>query len=784
MVACHGGWCKRLEQSVTPQFSCPRSSQKQGSHVPYTFVGLLINNAASQSATARLALATEVAVLYRSLEAAVQRRPRKNIGGWIWRLGAWPRGCTKTPLEYLLPASSRTSHWHARQTAIKTSFMNPSRADSQTPDSCLQLFIPSSKQTSPVLRITLHQTHWTCLTSCNFVLSWARRNEDLYPHLACDVIFPQTYSSKIRLRSPRIPSAALHMSQTNIDGRVMRGVFEKMCLFAFVALCTACHTGSTSTDAKTSPWVFVKRVMRATRLCHPWDTSPPTCSSARASHVACGSVTLRNRNLWHNEHGLQLPSHRKLFSRQRAFHPDVYESAYLCDCLLMSYLMTTCTSTTPSMCSCSARINNVWSLSMCQLHQRTHQRRTQLPDQLWTSGRLRNPLRCPEVLFLDRSAPERSLSSRGHQTKYEEKTRTETKKCDSNCNCQCKCKSNSGEESAFPINSSSSSASHKFDGSVSYQRIHPGSRCRSLWVVEAVELVVELVGLITCERVVYRHKAMLLILRMHIGFSARRSRPQGSWSSRQRTERESRGTRDRGRKQNKETTNAQTCDDMCTNIFLCRHVVRHLEPMWCVHKDESVEKKSRVRCICPQCSRLCANMLRLANILSVLGQSGENRGKEDSSAPRRLTRVYCFKSDIRTCSLRAWSLSVFTPLFPQRHHGEDAHSATWRWVRATSCGVRVTSPSAIATRIFCVNSLRLAVRARVRDGERHGHKAGNRKKEAMVKLRFTLCCEWAHLSCTPGNVPEPTARSPWSSFVPHVAVSAPVWDWKGECLSR
>ena len=29
----------------------------------------------------------------------------------------------------------------------------------------------------------------------------------------------------------------------------------------------------------------------------------------------------------------------------------------------------------------------------------------------------------------------------------------------------------------------------------------------------------------------------------------------------------SRGTRDRGRRQNKETTNAQTCDDMWMNMF-------------------------------------------------------------------------------------------------------------------------------------------------------------------------------------------------------------------------
>ena len=29
---------------------------------------------------------------------------------------------------------------------------------------------------------------------------------------------------------------------------------------------------------------------------------------------------------------------------------------------------------------------------------------------------------------------------------------------------------------------------------------------------------------------------------------------------------------------NKETTNAQTCHDMCMNIFFMRHALRHLEP--------------------------------------------------------------------------------------------------------------------------------------------------------------------------------------------------------------
>ena len=93
--------------------------------------------------------------------------------------------------------------------------------------------------------------------------------------------------------------------------------------------------------------------------------------------------------------------------------------------------------------------------------------------------------------------------------------------------------------------------------------------------------------------------AILLVERVRIGFLAPQSRPHGSWSSGQRTsgsERESRSTRERerGRRQNKETTNAQTY------IFLCRHVVRHLEPQCVVCTRMKVSrKKYRVRVFCP-----------------------------------------------------------------------------------------------------------------------------------------------------------------------------------------
>ena len=65
------------------------------------------------------------------------------------------------------------------------------------------------------------------------------------------------------------------------------------------------------------------------------------------------------------------------------------------------------------------------------------------------------------------------------------------------------------------------------------------------------------------------------------------------------SERKGGGTRDRGRRQNKGTTNAQTCDDMCMNIFLCRHVVRPLEPQCDVCTKMKMSRKSRVRVFCP-----------------------------------------------------------------------------------------------------------------------------------------------------------------------------------------
>ena len=63
--------------------------------------------------------------------------------------------------------------------------------------------------------------------------------------------------------------------------------------------------------------------------------------------------------------------------------------------------------------------------------------------------------------------------------------------------------------------------------------------------------VVKDVGLITCERVVYRHGAILHIVRECSGFNPRRFRRHGKKTKQE------------------QTTNAQTCDDMCMMDARC-----------------------------------------------------------------------------------------------------------------------------------------------------------------------------------------------------------------------
>ena len=66
----------------------------------------------------------------------------------------------------------------------------------------------------------------------------------------------------------------------------------------------------------------------------------------------------------------------------------------------------------------------------------------------------------------------------------------------------------------------------------------------------------------------YRHGAILLILRVGLMLGILDYMEVQVQDREQIGVREKRrGTRDRGRRQNKETTNAQTCDDMWMNMF-------------------------------------------------------------------------------------------------------------------------------------------------------------------------------------------------------------------------
>ena len=59
------------------------------------------------------------------------------------------------------------------------------------------------------------------------------------------------------------------------------------------------------------------------------------------------------------------------------------------------------------------------------------------------------------------------------------------------------------------------------------------------------------------------------------------------------SERESRSAREKGRRQSKETTNAQTCDDMCMSDFV-RRALRHLEPQCDVCTRSNMSRESLV----------------------------------------------------------------------------------------------------------------------------------------------------------------------------------------------
>ena len=127
---------------------------------------------------------------------------------------------------------------------------------------------------------------------------------------------------------------------------------------------------------------------------------------------------------------------------------------------------------------------------------------------------------------------------------------------------------NSGEDSAFPISSSSSSASIEYEGSVSMStdsfwkiaaEVSEWSKSsKSLGSQPVRGLCISTVQLSSfCGCALGLMLDVLDIVEVEV-----RNREQVQEG------RERRGTRNRGRRQNKETTtNAQTCDDMWMNML-------------------------------------------------------------------------------------------------------------------------------------------------------------------------------------------------------------------------
>ena len=160
---------------------------------------------------------------------------------------------------------------------------------------------------------------------------------------------------------------------------------------------------------------------------------------------------------------------------------------------------------------------------------------------------------------------------------------------------------NSAEENTFPTSSSSSSASHKYEGSTTVQclcrRIHPGrslqkpqsSRsCRAGWAHNVWE------GCLSP-----RSNTPHLAGALWISCSAFSTSWKLKFEQRTgRSERERRGTEDEDKTRKQQTLrHVMTCG---WTWFMQTRRATPWATMWCVHKDESVEKESRVRVFCPQ----------------------------------------------------------------------------------------------------------------------------------------------------------------------------------------
>ena len=119
---------------------------------------------------------------------------------------------------------------------------------------------------------------------------------------------------------------------------------------------------------------------------------------------------------------------------------------------------------------------------------------------------------------------------------------------------------NSGEDSAFPIISSSSSASHEYEGSVSMSS-------DSSWKIaaEVSKLSRRLGSKPVRGLCIATGQYSSLCMSAVVLFLGDFDHMEVDEQDREQvdSEGESKGAREEGRRQSKETTNAQTCDDMC-----------------------------------------------------------------------------------------------------------------------------------------------------------------------------------------------------------------------------
>ena len=141
-----------------------------------------------------------------------------------------------------------------------------------------------------------------------------------------------------------------------------------------------------------------------------------------------------------------------------------------------------------------------------------------------------------------------------------------------------------------------------------------------------------------------------------------------------RSERERRSKRDRGRRQNKETTNAQTRGDMWMSALLWRHVVRHLKPCRC--KDEM--------CAIVRENTRCEGFLFTVTPLF----SERNRGNTAGWVSRNCVCEHGSRRTRRSSSEQADSRRVARPGSGQTLRDQQLHEtrrcSCWHTVRCAS----------------------------------------------------------------------------------------------------